>query len=303
MKKVNAIGPVLFFFITAALTGCATKKYDIVVDAPPRCGDVQVFRTMEIKPFQSQSRYGATLTTKLASGVAREGYIQVTRGGGQSTLTGVLNVGRIHTDSRTDSYECTKERDGKKYKTTCYSYYYTKKSVISADYTLLGNRGRNVVCSDSVREDFEKEYYSSDSSADARAKAPTDEQIVNDALEAIATKIVHAVTPHKETISVELKKGKDDNIKLGITYLENGRPDQAIAIWDQCAGRAGNPEDKAAAYYNIGVIKESRGLYRDAFGLYSKANGLIPTDKLYIQAMTRVEQLRNQTTKMRRWQQ
>ena len=74
-----------------------------------------------------------------------------------------------------------------------------------------------------------------------------------------------------------------------------------MSIWDQCIANAQSKEDKAAAYYNIGVIKESTGDYRDAFAIYSKANALLPKKELYIKAMTRVESLNKRVSKVRQW--
>jgi tetratricopeptide (TPR) repeat protein len=156
---------------------------------------------------------------------------------------------------------------------------------------------------DTVSVDFDKTWSSSESRSKARSKAYSDGQIINNALEAIAQKVSWAVSPHKETISRELQEGSDDNIKLGIKYLENGRTDQAISIWDQALHNTQDPKCKAAAYYNIAVIKESQGHYKDAFQLYSEANQILPHEELYIQSMTRVEQAQQQSDAMQKWSQ
>jgi tetratricopeptide (TPR) repeat protein len=235
------------------------------------------------------------------SGIAKEGYIKIVENGGEATLSGMLNIGRVQGEATKSSYECTKKRDGKKYKTTCYTYTYKKSHTVKLDYTLKGNRDNSTIYGDSLSESFDDSWSSSNSASDARMKAKADEQIIHDLLKTIADKVVKAVTPHKETVSRELQEGDSDNIKLGITYIENGRVEQALAIWDQCTVKLKKPKDIAAAYYNIGVIKESTGEYSNAFNLYSKANEILPKEELYIKAMTRAENLSKRVKKVREW--
>ncbi len=283
-------------------TGCGPKKYSFTIDAPPAYANEYSFKQMKIEPFQSNRRpYGRAMQTLLASRIAREGYVTIVKNGQDCVLAGHVTIGKVHENYRSESYECTKYRDGKSYKSTCYTYYCTKKMMANADYTLLAERDGGIVFGDSVAYDFEKTWSSRKSRADVRADALTADQIIDTAMQTMATAIVGTVTPHKETVKRELQEGSDDNIALGITYLENGRVDQAIAIWDQCIDRASSVEDKAAALYNIGVITESRGAYRDAFELYSRANSLMPAEVLYIQSMTRAEELNRKMEKLRNW--
>ncbi|WP_321419110.1 tetratricopeptide repeat protein [uncultured Desulfobacter sp.] len=188
----------------------------------------------------------------------------------------------------------------KKYKTTCHKYYYTKKLAIKADYTLK-DRNNNVVLADSITETYNKTWTSRESQSEAKSNALTDEEIINQVMQTISRKIIYAITPHEEVVKRVLQEGTDPNIKLGITYLTTGRTDQALNIWDQCVQGAMSSNDKAITYYNIGVVMESQGLYRDAFELYSEANALLPTEKLYMESMTRVEMLNKKSGSLRKW--
>lgn len=283
-------------------TGCSKKQYSFTIDAPPKYSSEYVFKRMQIRPFQSNRRqYGNTIVTLIKSGVAREGYIKVVQNKADSVLTGVIKIGNIYKDSRSKSYKCTRYNGKKKYETTCYTYYYDKKVLIKADYTLHSSVGDNVVLCDSVAYDFNQTWSSSESRSEARARAWTDDQIIESAMSTIASQIIHAITPHKETVSRELQEGSDDSVELGIKYLRNGRIDQAILIWDQCINGSTSIEDKAAAYYNIGIVKESQGFYRDAFELYSKANALLPEEELYMQSMTRAETLKQRDGELKNW--
>jgi tetratricopeptide (TPR) repeat protein len=298
-KKIKII---IFMFLAFILTACSPKEYSFEIDAPPKYSSEHVFKSMSVKKFTTnKSQYEQNIITMLKGGIAKEGYIKIVQNGGDSTLSGILHIGEISKNMDKSSYECKKKVDGKKVKTTCYSYTYTKKHLLKVDYSLRSNRDNSTVFGDTISEEFSDSWYSSSSASGAKSSATSDDKIINDSLKKIADKITKAVTPHKETISRELEEGKSDSVKLGITYIENGRVEQALAIWDQCIAKAESKEDVASSYYNIGVIKESKGEYRDAFAIYSKANMLLPQKELYIKAMTRVEKLKKRATKVRQW--
>lgn len=302
MKKLSFYKVIMFCFIACFITSCGNKKYSFTVDAPPEYSSQSIFKKIKIKPFKSNRRQdGHTIMTLLKSGIAKEGYVNVVQSHEECLLNGELNIGKIHTNSSTENHKCTKYSNGHSYQTTCYSYLYNKKLFVKVDYTLQNSKNGNVIYGDSVNYNFDQTWSSSKSRSEARAQALTDDQIINTAISQISRRIVSAVTPHRETISRELEEGHNDNVKLGITYLTHGRIDQAIAIWDQCIKNSVKTTDKAAAYYNIGVIKESQGAYKDAFELYSKANLLLPAKELYIESMSRAEALNKNDQRLKKW--
>ena len=293
---------IIMIFIAFILTACSPKEYSFQIDAPPKYSSKYLFKSMSVKNFNTnQAQYEKNIITMLKGGIANEGYISIVQNGGDATLSGIVHIGTVSENMKTNSYECKKKVNGKKVKTTCHSYTYSKKHLLKVDYSLRSNRDNSTVFGDSITEEFNHNWYSGSSASNAKSLATSDDKIINDSLKKIADKIVKAVTPHKETVSRELEEGDSDSVKLGITYVENGRLEQALAIWDQCIANAESKEDVASAYYNIGVIKESKGNYRDAFAIYSKANTLFPTKELYIKAMTRVEKLNKRVRKVRSW--
>ena len=286
------------------LTACGPKKYSFKVDAPPKYSSKYVLKSMTVKDFRSEGgHYAQTMIDMLKNGIAKEGYIKIVQHGSESILSGTVQVGRVSTSSDSRSYSCKKKIDGQKVDTTCYSYTYTKKHHLKVDYSLYSSRDNSVIFGESVTEEFDDSWTSYTSASDARNRATTDSEIISKSLATITQKIVNAVSPHKETISRELEEGSSDSLKLGIMYVENGRVEQALSIWNQCISQSKLREDIASAYYNIGVIKESKGAYRDAFSVYSQANVLMPTKELYIKAMTRAETLNQKNTKVRQWKQ
>ncbi|MDD5272336.1 MAG: DUF6340 family protein [Methylovulum sp.] len=283
------------------LAGCAPKvMHSFIVDAPAKYPSSLVIKEIEVLPFEGNGQYGQTIGILIKSGISHEGYINVVPGAGY-VVTGNLTIGDVYKNSREKAYECSEydPNTKKSYKKTCYSYYHTKKTITKVGYILQDKSSGSTIIGDSFTSNFDRTWESGTSVADAEASASTDDAIITASIEELAQKVVADVTPHKMTVSRELQKGDDDNIGLGITYLEKGRADQAVAIWDQVINQSLKTEDKAAAYYNIGVVKESQGLYKDAFELYSKSNVLMPKEELYMEAMTRVEGMKKDEEKTR----
>jgi len=294
---------IIWVFIVIMMTACGSKKYDFEVDAPPKYSSAYLIKSINIINFKSDnSAYKESFIRMIKNGIANEGYIKIVQGGAEATLSGFLNVGKVQGYTTKNSYECKKKVNGKKVKQTCYSFTYKKTHTLKVDYTLTSSQENSVIYGDTLTEEFSDSWYSSKSASDAKSQATSDRDIINKSLQAITKKMVHAISPHKETVSRELQEGDgNENIKLGITYVENGRIEQALSIWDQSIAQSTSPKDKAAAYYNIGVIKESQGAYRDAFDIYSNANALLPKEELYIKAMTRVETLSKKSKRVRKW--
>jgi tetratricopeptide (TPR) repeat protein len=273
------------------LAGCG-KEHQFTVVAPAAYQQNMVFRSLAVEPFTAaQARYGTYLKTLVESGVTHEGYITVSQQKPDAIVSGRLDIGNIDKRSYNQSYKCTKYDQKKKYETTCTTYYFTKKATVAGTFSMQSTLNRQVATSGSKTYNFEKTWSSSSNSTEAETQAPTDEQVINSLLDQMAGDIVRAITPHKEVIKRKLQTGGDENLKLGVTYLENGRADQAVTIWEQITANTSRNQDAAAAHYNIGVVHESRGKYDEAFKRYSQANQLMPAETLYIKAMTNAEKI------------
>ena len=262
---------------------CAAPEHKFTVIAPAKYNES--IKIMEIDDFSTSSRHGrnfsSSLTNLVKGKIANEGYITVVKSGGQATLSGDINLGKIKTHTYTKKYKGEKK--------TYYTYYYNKKATVTGSYSLLGANNRKTITGDTFEFTFDKTWSSSDGRSQAQAKSDENEKIYNVLLELVAQQIVCDISPHKTIVSRKMQTCGDQDLKLGITYLTNGRSNQAIAIWDQVIKAGKNPEVTAAAYYNIGVVKESQGDLESAFHVFSKANELDIREELYIKAMTRAE--------------
>lgn len=281
LKKIGI--PIVFCML---ITSCAPTTHTFTTVAPAKHS--MAFETITINPFQVGSHrgstYGEQLKQMLENTIANEGYLRVVTSS-PITLNGNLNI----SDIRTDSYTSTAKRTYGSGKTETVTYHhYIKKLTITGNYSLFDQSTNRTITGDTICANLERKK-SAEKSSQARAALPTDEEMVSVALTQITNDIVAAVSPHQQTVSRELKTGKDSNIALGITYLRNGRTDQAVAIWTQVIQQSMNAKDRAAACYNIGVVEESQGNYQNAFEYFSTANSLDITEELYMKAMTRVE--------------
>jgi len=294
LQKVKVFSCLCIVFI---FVGCSTKDVCFTVKAPPAGfpdkytanQDKYKFSTMKVYPFKSNiKKYGSSLGSMVEGGISREGFISVVPNGADCTLSGVLTVGKIETMTSRSKDECIKFEKFKPKKVPCIKYSYTKKNAVKFDYKLRANG--KLVASETFTKSYNETWTSNESSSDAKAEALSDEEIITHSLAAVARGTVVDVSPHKAEICRKLQKAGNDDIKLGITYLVNGRMDQAISIWGQCVKNAKTDKVKAAAYYNIGVCKESLCQYKEAFEFYSKANQLLPIKERYIKALTRVEE-------------
>jgi len=280
IKKKLVINLIFLCFLTIFQMSCSPTKYYFTVTAPAKSLNDLKIPSIQVFKFNVLSNYGKNEAIQLKGYIEnefiQEGYIRISNNS-QYVLIGDIEFSRVNYDSNSKCYKggCT--------------YTYQKKYSVTGNYSLFERFSKVKVFGDSIQFFFDMKWRSGDSYSDAKSRALSDEKIIFLALNQIARQIVSEISPHKETIHRELRTGKDDNIELGITYLVNGRTDQAVSIWDKVIETTSNSVDKAAAYYNIGVVKEAQGFFKDAFELYSKANELEKEDELYMKAMTRVE--------------
>jgi len=256
--------------------------------------------SMAVKPFDTSSRYKRQYAIQLKSmiegSIAKEGFIDITSNS-PIELQGQITFGNMRTDSYSKETRVIKnwKFDTEKVR----KCFYTKKMTITGTYRLWNSAQRTTLIGDSFEIDIDKKWSSKDGCSAAKSKAITDEKLIHSALQDIAEQIVLDVSPHHKNVSRKLQTGTDPNIALGTTYLENGRIDQATAIWKQVILQTANQQDKAAAYYNLGVIKESQGAYKDAFELFSNANMIDVYEELYLKALQRIENAQQTRDKLR----
>lgn len=269
------------------LAGCA-KLVQEQVTMPPRDLSATV-QSLSIKPFAS-SPYGARLAEELRNQLANEGYIQVSSQAGEAALSGTLILGRVNYHEYTTRYQVEKKRNGRKYKTTERMYHLQKSLPVSVTYSV---EKRGSTLGGNTFSTTYKQEWTGPSTAEARARADSDEAIILGQIKALARDIVEGISPHKELWSFKLQgaslMGGNDYLKAGIDYYTKGLYPQAEAYWSRVISEAKEPKEIAAAHYNIGVSKMREGQYEDAFKMFREADRLDPANSVYMDALVQVE--------------
>jgi hypothetical protein len=265
-----------------AFTACVTHtSYPITVEVPaadvanpPKSVQVQLF---------AGGAAGVAVAEAVRNGIAQEGFVRVEEQRAEATLKGSASVGRVETLQFSKQ---TKIPDFINGGTKVVTRYYVRKRVLaSVTYSL--NRGASRVAGNTYSLPFDEEWSDTDHAA-VLAKAPTDDVLVGTLMASLAEHVVSGVTPHAETRQLDLETGKHAGLAQGIVYLQHQRFDQADAIWTSVLEQTTNPKDRAAAYYNLGVVHEARRSYETAFAYFREADTARPAHVKYIEALTRV---------------
>jgi len=273
---VRALGAALLLGAWAATGLACAPKYALRVDVPARRAPPGV-RTMVVQDFAPRG-WGQGFAHEVRGRLTQYGFVQPVQAGAGPLLTGQVSV----SDVRRTADSIVQEVNDRNVTV------YTVRSQAEATVSYSLAEGGRTLAAASFARDYDDTVYAS-SRAEAQADAPTDEQIIAWLLSAMVDEVTHDVSPHKQTVELALRTGDHDGLAQGVTYMQHGRFDQAFSIWDQVVEQAASASDRAAAYYNIGVIREARGEYDDAFKMFSEADALLPGDEEIIGSLSRVE--------------
>lgn len=283
-------GFVSLLLAALAVSACKTTTYEIPVVAPARAVD-RSLASVRVEDFESDSDDGADVAEAIRNGIVREGFIDVTASRADAVLSGSLRVGDVHSEEGSEIVEISDGDETRRVR----RYFIRKRSTVSLSYALSAD-GRRLAGND-FSFSFDQEWRG-DSRRSARSRAATDEKIQATLLARVVPEVVADVSPHREVRELELRKGGHPGLVQGIVYMKNERYDQAFGIWRQVAEQASEASDRAAARYNMGVVKEVRGEHEDAFALFREADQLDPGNELYIEALSRVEEAKRQRTRL-----
>jgi len=231
-------------------------------------------------------KHGALLVSKIKSRIYKENYITLRQSAADATLKGTLSIGRIEKDSYSKSYV---SKDGKRHTT----YNALKKASGMVTYTLM--KGNKVLASGDHSYDY-IDSSSGSSSSEARSGLDTDTQVIGSISSNLAIMVMKDITPHQETWKFTLQGAGigsyyegNDFLKAGVDYYQAGRFNQAEEFWQRVIDSSAQPEERAAAHYNMGVSYTRQKLYKDAYHMFQEADSTQPANSVYMEAMTLVE--------------
>ncbi len=259
------------------LTGCGITPIQGEVNMPSNKGVAPT--AVDVTTFKGgKGGQGSEMSRLIIGELKREGHVSVSKGANASVMSGQLDIGNLKTDSWSDSYE---------YKGKTYTvYYYKAEKELSVSYEL--NVGGEIV-GDTFSESY-SEQWSGDSSSAAKSKAPNEKSIDSRLMAKIARQIAYDISPHKEPMTFNFHNGDDPHITTAITYVQNRRYDQAMSILRQVVDHTADMKDRAAATYNMGLLFEMQGDFKQAFEMYKDANQMVLGEEDYIKALTRAEE-------------
>lgn len=272
------------------LSGCSTTAVPAKVNVPSHKGVYP--KTLVVQEFRGATRrQGQEIRNSIIANLKSHGHVEVLQKSADANLIGQLNFGRLKEDEWEEEIKKEVEIDGQKATKTLIEYHFQAEKTLSVNYE-LHHQGKIIAGTHS--ESYSDEW-SDESEYKARRHMPSIAKIDSSLISAIAAKIAKDISPHQITVKFDFHHGKgDDNILLGITYVENKRYDQALSIFQQVYQNTTKEMNKAVAQYNIGLVYEMTGKFKQAFDSYTLANQIDPKEKDYIKALTRVEQ-RKQT--------
>jgi hypothetical protein len=263
--------------------GCA-PTYSILVDVPARRAPTGI-TSLVVQDFVPDG-WGSAFSQELRGRIGGYGFIQTSQTGSGPTLTGQVFVSKVRKTPGTSVRQEEEKKGGQKYVRNVTTYEMRSQAEVSVSYALV-HAGRTLAAATHAREYDETSYGST--AAEARANADTDDQIIGALLGPLVDEVARDLSPHKERSKITLRTGAHPGLDQGVQYMKHGRFDQAFDIWDQVAEQAATTEDRAAALYNMGAVREVRREYADAFAMFSKADATLPGDDEIIESLTRVE--------------
>lgn len=227
----------------------------------------------------------------LASQLAHEGFLQVSKSGAESILRGTLTVGKVKTEAYNNP-ALIKFKKGPQY------VYSVRKTLLSSVTYAVETPGE-VLGGNTYSSSFD-ETWTGSSAAEARANALSDDQIAGNQIGALARNIIEGMSTHKELWTFNLQDAGNDFLEAGNLYYKKGLYSQAEEYWKKVQSGTGTPRELAAANYNLGVYRMKDGRIDEAFRFFREADHLVPANSVYMDALAKLETAAKGRETMRR---
>ena len=195
--------------------------------------------------------------------------------GAEAIISG--NVGRV-TSNDTRFYEERVRCGDKKCKTLVrYNVGCTKRVIgLSAEIRMVDVVHGDIIYADTMNKSRSYKHCSDDSRA-----LPSREMAAQDIARNIANNFTFKLTPHYRSFSVTLLEDPDldysdkqeELLEVSLEYIKQGRYDKAERFLFELIDST--EQQSYVAFYNLGVIKEAEGNYKDAKEYYAAADDLM----------------------------
>ncbi len=197
--------------------------------------------------------------------------------GAEAIISG--NVGKV-TSTDTRFYEERTKCGDKKCKTlTKYKVGCTKRAIgLSAEVRMVDVVRGDIIYADTMSKSLVYKHCRDDSRA-----LPSREMAAQSMAKSMANSFTFKLTPHYRRFEVTLLENPDLNysdrqeelLEISLEYIKQGRYDKAERFLFDLIDST--QQQSYVAFYNLGVIKEAQGNYKDAKEYYGAADELMIT--------------------------
>lgn len=174
--------------------------------------------------------------------------------------------------------------------------YIIRQASLDTEYSVFDVKTKRVVATGMLKQTYDEKFGGDKECGPLGYKLsdlPTPDGTVDELAARLATKLVAKISRMKLARMIKLDKGGNRMVKHGVELAKAGAWEEAVEIWQQVIH---DEPDNAAAYYNLGVARESVGdmkSLRMAGELYKKATSH-GDKKLYRKAMARIQRVSRQ---------
>jgi hypothetical protein len=203
----------------------------------------------------------------LQSALFQNGFFKVNEGKGDKGGDAIIS-GTVYYEVEDEGQNGEeKDSDGKKV-----GYYeMTRKAKVTVKFNVKRSTGEMIGSSEATG--MAEESTKQPTENDARNRIKPWEKVVREALLAAQEPTVRKIAPYFVYERRTFEKGKSPDIKAGNKAAKAGLWSEAVAYW-QSGGASGDPADKVASVYNLGIYDESQGDLPGALAKFEEAKQL-----------------------------
>lgn len=163
---------------------------------------------------------------------------------------------------------------------------------LNIEYRLLRVPNGATVCSDSAARDAAL-VKTGETPEKTVALFPPPESMIAPMLPGIVGQFVTDLSPQTVEVRRRLLKG-DDKCKLGNQSADRRLWDEAQLYWEESSTTAEDPDDRAAAFYNLAVYYEVQANFEKAREALGEARTLLPEKTLFMEYQTLINERESQ---------
>lgn len=167
--------------------------------------------------------------------------------------------------------------------------YVIRQASMTTQFKVYELKSKRILATDKITRSYKEKFGGTNENSFSRklSDLPSKSQTINAFSQQITMKLVAKISPTKFTTSVAFASDKNEMVKKGIKFAQQGAWEEAKELWLEVISME---PTNAAAYYNMGVVYESYGdlLSLQTAKKYYKSAAKYGDKKMYINAVGRV---------------